>query len=559
MTVFFAVKGTRLIAQDSSGYDPWVPVLPQLTVDTTLPTGWNGTADATPANGAALETALSNVVQNGSAPYIIELTAGATYTTATAGGFKIPNKTGSQWLIIRTSGYASLPAGTRVAPSGVANMAKIRGTGVESAIWFENAAHNVRFIGVEVTTDYAVRSGSCTALVFAGYNPVTAVMPSLESNLPSYITFDRCYLHGTATGNIRRAIAADAKYFACIDSYISDCHDSGADSQAISTNNGAGPFLIRNNHLEAAGENFIAGGNDPSITNLVPSDITFTNNYCYKPLTWKPDDASYDGYGWDVKNIFELKNAQRVLVEGNVFDGCWPQNQTGYAIVITPRNSDNTAPWSCTKDITFRNNVVKNTYAGINILATDDTYDSPPTERVLVSNNLVLADATNFSLGIGPSHATLLWNSAGGAEPARYISFQHNTILHLGLGHSTCAIGDLPYYANELRFQSNICSQGVYGFKASGINPGTISLDPMLVSYTFDGNVLILEPGYSDDPYTYPDDNYQPDDEPDVGFTNYAGGDYSLSGGSIYKNVGTDGQDPGVNWSVLQAAIAGVE
>ena len=42
--------------------------------------------------------------------------------------------------------------------------------------------------------------------------------------------------------------------------------------------NGSGPFLIQNNYLEGAGENVIFGGGDPSIANLVPSDIQILGN-----------------------------------------------------------------------------------------------------------------------------------------------------------------------------------------------------------------------------------------------------------------------------------------
>ena len=42
--------------------------------------------------------------------------------------------------------------------------------------------------------------------------------------------------------------------------------------------NGPGPFLIENNYLEAAGENVMFGGSDPSIANLVPSNITIRRN-----------------------------------------------------------------------------------------------------------------------------------------------------------------------------------------------------------------------------------------------------------------------------------------
>ena len=72
--------------------------------------------------------------------------------------------------------------------------------------------------------------------------------------------------------------------------------------------NGPGPFRIENNYLEAAGENFMLGGTDPAISNLVPSDVIFRGNQLAKPREWR-------GLKWTVKNLFELKNARRVLVE----------------------------------------------------------------------------------------------------------------------------------------------------------------------------------------------------------------------------------------------------
>ena len=75
-----------------------------------------------------------------------------------------------------------------------------------------------------------------------------------------------------------------------------------------------------------------------SIADLVPADITIRRNLVSKPLEWR-------GSKWQVKNAFELKNARRVLVEGNVFEHVWAGAQTGYAIVFTPRNQGGRAPY----------------------------------------------------------------------------------------------------------------------------------------------------------------------------------------------------------------------
>src|SRR4029434_11015360 len=104
-------------------------------------------------------------------------------------------------------------------------------------------------------------------------------------------------------------------------------------SQAIASWNGPGPYTIENNFLEAAGENILFGGGDPAIPNLVASDISIRFNYITKRTSWR-------GSSWTVKNLIELKNAQRVVIDGNVVEYCWEAAQSGYAIVFTPRNQD---------------------------------------------------------------------------------------------------------------------------------------------------------------------------------------------------------------------------
>ena len=62
-----------------------------------------------------------------------------------------------------------------------------------------------------------------------------------------------------------------------------------------------------------------------------------------------------------MKNSFELKNAQDVLVEGNVFENLWVADQPGYPILFTPRNQNGKAPWVVVQRVMFRNNLVRHT------------------------------------------------------------------------------------------------------------------------------------------------------------------------------------------------------
>jgi hypothetical protein len=108
-----------------------------------------------------------------------------------------------------------------------------------------------------------------------------------------------------------------------LNSWISDIKSTDQDSQAIAGWNGPGPFSIRNNYLEAAGENFLLGGADPAISGLVPTGITFRDNWVRKLPAWR-------GGGWQVKNLLELKSARGVVIENNLFENNWEAAQAGF-------------------------------------------------------------------------------------------------------------------------------------------------------------------------------------------------------------------------------------
>ena len=52
----------------------------------------------------------------------------------------------------------------------------------------------------------------------------------------------------------------------------------------------------------------------------VPADIEIRRNHMFKPLTWQPGRPEFIGRKFIVKNLFELKNGERVLVEGNLME-----------------------------------------------------------------------------------------------------------------------------------------------------------------------------------------------------------------------------------------------
>jgi hypothetical protein len=500
------------------------PELPRAWVNT-APVSVTGRTISVSAGGS-VQAAIDQAVGGD----VIVLQAGATFT----GPVRLRNKAGSGWITIRTSAADSqLPEpGQRITPAYAPALPKLVTTGAWAAVETDPGAHHYRFIGVE----FAVAPGVATnyGIVTVGQGNETQV-----SQLPHNIVFDRVYVHGQATGNVRRGIALNSAWSAVIDSYISNIHEVGADSQAIGLWNGTGPFKIVNNYLEAAGENILIGGADPTIPNLVPSDIEVRRNVMYKPLSWRSGDPSYAGIAWTVKNIFELKNAQRVLVEGNLLQHNWLASQNGFSILFTVRNQQGTAPWSVVQDVTFVSNLVQSVAAGVNILGWDDTYSSQQTRRIRVANNLFV-DVNGARWG---GSGRLIQVLDGAAD----VAIEHNTVLQSGefiVGSGRPTSGFV--------FRNNIVNNGGYGMGGDGTygNPkGTLAT--YFPNALFTHNAVVGASASS-----YPAGNYFPASFDAVGFVSLSTGDYALSSSSPLKTAASDGSDVGVNFSTFFAAYS---
>jgi hypothetical protein len=503
------------------------PALPAILLDTTYPTPAGRKIQV--AGGEAGARNFQAALEQAAAGDVILLEAGATFT----GNFTLPKKAESnKWITIRSAASdAQLPAaGTRVTPQDAARMPKLLTPNADPVLRTAPGAHHYRLIGIELTV---VPSVSITYdLIQLGSGNQTSL-----ADVPHDLVVDRCYIHGNATVNLRRGIALNSARTAVIDTYISECHEQGADSQAICGWNGPGPYKIVNNYLEGAGENVMFGGADPKISKLVPSDIEFRRNHCFKPLAWKKNDASYGGRPWSIKNLFELKNARRVLVDGNTFENNWVDAQNGFSILFTVRNQEGTAPWSVVEDVTFTNNVLKHVAAAINILGRDNNNESQQVQRIRIFNNLI------YDVG-GKA-----WSGNGAflqISETRHVVIDHNTVLHRGniiTGHGV---------ANEaFVFTNNLLPHNEYGVIGDGVGPGHATLAKYFSNSTFKKNALA-----GGKPSLYPPDNFFPATLEEVGKD---GRNFNLSQTSSLKNAGTDGRDIGCDLSALEKSAGTTE
>ena len=512
-----AVLASLVLAQSAAQARP--PAPPRVFLDTsyTPPSG----RTITVAAGGDLQAAL-NSAQPGD---VVALAPGATFQ----GNFTLPKKSGAGWIILRSAAADDKlpPPGTRVTPAFASAMPKIVTPNSGAALLTAPGAHHYRVIGVEFAAAPTVQT--LYSIVAFGADQTS------DADTPHNLILDRCYVHGHAGLGSRRGVLLNSAASAVIDSHVSEIHAAGYDSQAILGYNGPGPFKIANNFLEGAAENIMFGGADPAIRDLVPSDIEIRGNHIFKPLTWRQGHPSFAGVQWTIKNLLEFKNAQRVLVEGNLLE-----NNVGPALLVTPRNQGGSAPWSVVQDVLFRNNVIRNAGSGFVALSTDNEKPSQPVKRIAIVNNLWLGlTGTFFGMGAGP----------GGFED---FVVDHNTAIPGG--RSTYYVESAtPPAALRFRFTNNLVGFGAYGVTFPTADAGLAKFLPeatitrnALVSIgdTADGQGVIRNrpPGINQTMYT--------------SFPNAAAAgindDGTLSPKSPNRRAGTDGRDIGVDFDELK-------
>jgi Putative Ig domain len=529
--------------------------------------------------GASLQNALNSA----NCGDTIALAAGATFT----GPFTFPAKScdDQHWIIVRTSAPdTSLPPeGTRITPcyAGVASlpgrpafhcagnqnvMAQlVEPQSASGPIYFANGANHYRFIGLEITRTPGI--GIVYDLV------------SVPTGAADKVYFDRVWLHGSPNDETKVGLAlSGVTNAALIDSYSSDFHCTSivgtcTDAQVVGGGNGTspgGPFKIVNNFLEASGEAILFGGGGSSIT---PTDIEIRRNHFYKPPIWMKGQPGFvggsGGYPFMVKNALELKNAQRVLVEGNIFEYSWGGfSQVGFLILLTPKSQGGQCPICQVTDVTIRYNTLSHSGTGISLAdATSDTGASGTAgERYSIHD--ITIDDINMSLYNGGGAAFQIVN-AWPVTPLNSISINHVTAFPdpaskiISLGNDTT---NQTMYG--FTFTNNMIGTARFPIWSSGGQLNcAISSVPLTAlnacfpqGYTFQNNALIAVNG-NYPPSTWPANNLFPASVSAVQFANFNngnGGDYTLLSSSPYKNAGTDGKDLGADISAIQSAVAGV-
>lgn len=418
---------------------------------------------------------------------IIELKAGTVFT----GAFRFPQKPcdDAHWIVVRTSASDSAlpPEGTRLKPCFAA-VASLPGrpdfhcTSTQNVLarlelrlrepigplLFEPGANHYRFIGLEITR--------------AGTQPVSALAIARQNGPVDHVIFDRVWMHGTGQDETTRAIYLTAmSHVAVVDSFFTDfvcvaVTGSCTDSQVLGTGGGhtpSGPFKIVNNFLEAAGENILFGGTPASAT---PTDIEIRGNHLFKPMIWKQGEPGFvggaSGRPFIVKNLFELKNAQRVLFEGNLLENSWGGfSQNGYAILLSPKNQENRCPACQVTDVTIRYNRISNVGAVFSLInvRSDAGGESTSGERYSIHDVVATGVRGRQYAGSGLFAQLLV-----AAPPMRNVQIEHVTAF---VPRAIFGITNRGQFAN-FKIENNILLSSDIAIENQGGGPANCAFQP---------------------------------------------------------------------------------
>jgi hypothetical protein len=566
----------------SSGFDGQAE-LPRIYLQSAMSNTSAPGSSVTVNSGRDLQSAL-NAANCGDT---IQLQAGATFT----GVFTFPAKScdDNHWIIVRTGADdSSLPAeGSRLTPcyAGVSSLpgrpafncastqdvlAKLLTPGSGNGpVVFASGASYYRLTGLEITRA-------------AGTGTVEALSSVVNGGTANNLILDRVWMHGTAQDETTRGVWLEGTtYVSVVDSFLTDFHCiaiTGActDAQAIAGGVGnapMGPYKITNNFLEASGENVLFGGDAATGS---PTDIQVSQNHMFKPLTWLRGQPGYvggtNGNPFVVKNLFELKNAQRVLLDGNIMEGSWGGfSQVGFAINITPKNQagsngNNLCPICQVTDVTIRNSSISHVGAGLQIANAMSDNGGAPLDGQRYSIHDIVIDDIDGTKYDGPSEFAQISVSPG-APLLQNVTINHVTAFPL---KTLFIIGDMVATSGPIKnfiFTNSIVNAGVYPVWSTGGGPTNCAYHDLpltTLSACFDDSIsavnAIIAPGVYAPP-TWPAQNFFPASATAVEFANYNGGDggdYELQPSSPYKGQATDGKDLGADVAAINSAASGV-
>jgi hypothetical protein len=167
----------------------------------------------------------------------------------------------------------------------------------------------------------------------------------------------------------------------------------------------------------------------------------------------------YRGAGFSVKNLFEIKSGINIHIHGNVFENNWSNSdQSGVGVwIVSQVAQGNANGWVRGENITFVNNILRNSAQGIRVASEGNTKFGYPNRKVRVQNNLA------YDIG-ATSSPTIFTNDArpiSFAGPCVDCSFSNNTVVSGVTGGTGLSFDTNPLV--NFRLSNNIFYANRYG------------------------------------------------------------------------------------------------
>lgn len=540
------------------------PVLPQVVPSAAYPfTSQYPSYTITPvASAANLQMAISGAACGTK----LNLAHGGSFANGGT-AYTLPNNScachtdQSKWIIIQGDQFeANYSAGVRVDPSTQYSQFPHVSSSDPSFAFTANAngASCWGFAGLDV---YPTVTG--TNALFA----INGAQSQTPANFSHDFAWWGMYMHGQPTFGLTRGIILNGNWETVVDSYCSDMHTAGQDSQCLVSWDGYGPHLFQNNFLEASTENTMFGGS-PSTAGVMMSDITIKGNYYYKPLSWSINDPSYYGNTQPgvVKDLIEFKSGQRILVTGNVFEHTWGAGQNEFEI-INSNCSISSPSVNFVQDVTEYYNIFRNATTEWFVFGGCAQPTTQPDHRIWLHDNLIygLEGCSAASCGFTRFVDVASGQAVGVPFPAYDLWITHNTgsVSNYGSAHFNQDGSDgKTYYGhqfiNNVFGEANIPqAQGSFYTRVvgSGLAEGDSTYTTNFPGGNFRNNCYfgVIGGTYTNAAFS---NTKNPANAAAV-FVN-PGTDFHVAKTSVCSGAASDGLDMGANIDAVNSATSGV-
>lgn len=268
-----------------------------------------------------------------------------------------------------------------------------------------------------------------------------------------------------------------------------------------------------------------------------------------------------------VINNFELKDGVRTFMEGNIFENSWGGfSQTGYAVLLSPKNQIGNCPLCYVGDVIMRYSVIKGAAAVFQFAESVDAGFLPAIGLERVSTHDIVADGTFSDVQSQGSYGIEMTFNCAASAGMNDIVFNHISLVKIVKGAwiigtqngpSTCTF-------NRVTFKNSIIDAGTFPMSVTSNPDGcqqlNLSHTPLgifnacFTPYTTLANAVTNSSG------SWPTGFSLFAGAPTI-YTSYSGGvggNYTVTAGSGLQHAGTDGFDIGANIGKIGTEVAGI-